>query len=117
MTARERKRIKKMNMLIGYILIGAMTYGPYSAELVRIIDGDTIELRIAVYPQLTKQTKLRLYGIDTPESRTKRLCEKELGMMAKEVTMQWFAKHGTKVTVRNLFLGKFAGRGSRGHHA
>ena len=42
----------------------------YKAELIRVIDGDTVELMIDLgFSQFTKQT-MRLYGIDAPEIRT-----------------------------------------------
>ena len=43
----------------------------YKAELVRVVDGDTVELMIDLgFSQFTRQT-MRLYGIDAPEMRTK----------------------------------------------
>ena len=42
----------------------------YKAELIRVVDGDTVELMIDQgFSQFTKQT-MRLYGIDAPEMRT-----------------------------------------------
>jgi len=42
----------------------------YKAELIRVVDGDTVELMIDLgFSQFTKQT-MRLYGIDAPELRT-----------------------------------------------
>ena len=43
----------------------------YKAELIRVVDGDTVELMIDLgFSQFTRQT-MRLYGIDAPEMRTK----------------------------------------------
>jgi len=43
----------------------------YKAELIRVVDGDTVELMIDQgFSQFTKQT-MRLYGVDAPELRTK----------------------------------------------
>jgi micrococcal nuclease len=42
----------------------------YKAELIRVVDGDTVELMIDQgFSQFTKQT-MRLYGIDAPEMNT-----------------------------------------------
>jgi micrococcal nuclease len=42
----------------------------YKAELIRVVDGDTVELMIDQgFSNFTKQT-MRLYGIDAPEMRT-----------------------------------------------
>ena len=42
----------------------------YKAELIRVVDGDTVELMIDQgFSNFTKQT-MRLYGIDAPEMNT-----------------------------------------------
>jgi len=57
----------------------------YQAELDRVVDGDTIDiiLDLGFSVKLHKQ-RVRLNGIDTPESRTRNLDEKKLGLAAKE---------------------------------
>ena len=56
----------------------------YNAILERVIDGDTIDvtLDLGFSVKLHKQ-RVRLAGIDTPESRTRNLEEKALGLKAK----------------------------------
>ena len=56
----------------------------YNAKLIRIIDGDTIEAMVDLGFFTWKSIRVRLYGIDTPETRTKDLLEKEKGLAAKE---------------------------------
>lgn len=53
-------------------------------EVVKVVDGDTIDIIIDLGFDLTKKERVRLVGIDAPESRTKDLEEKELGLEAKE---------------------------------
>jgi micrococcal nuclease len=57
----------------------------YNAILERVIDGDTIDvtLDLGFDVKLHKQ-RVRLAGIDTPESRTINLEEKALGLKAKD---------------------------------
>ena len=57
----------------------------YNAPLDRIVDGDTFDciLDLGFDVKLHKQ-RVRLAGIDTPESRTRDLAEKKLGLAAKE---------------------------------
>ena len=57
----------------------------YRATLDRIVDGDTFDciLDLGFDVKLHKQ-RVRLAGIDTPESRTRNLEEKALGLKAKE---------------------------------
>ena len=53
-------------------------------EIVKVIDGDTVDIVIDLGFSLTKKERVRLAGIDAPESRTTDLEEKEFGMDAKE---------------------------------
>jgi len=57
----------------------------YRATIDRVVDGDTIDvtLDLGFDVKLHKQ-RCRLAGIDTPESRTRNLVEKALGLKAKE---------------------------------
>ena len=56
----------------------------YNCKVVRIIDGDTIDVDIDLGFDvwLTKQ-RIRLFGVDTPESRTRDMVEKKFGILAK----------------------------------
>jgi len=49
-----------------------------------IVDGDTIDVDIDLGFDISFSSRVRLAGIDTPESRTKDLAEKKLGLEAKE---------------------------------
>ena len=49
----------------------------------RVVDGDTIDADIDLGFDISLTKRIRLAGIDTPESRTKDLAEKELGLDAK----------------------------------
>ena len=40
-------------------------------EIVKVVDGDTIDIIIDLGFDLTKKERVRLAGIDSPESRTK----------------------------------------------
>ena len=53
-------------------------------EVVKVVDGDTIDVIIDLGFDLSKKERVRLAGIDTPESRTRDLDEKKLGLEAKE---------------------------------
>ena len=52
-------------------------------EVVKVVDGDTIDIIIDLGFDLTKKERVRLAGIDTPESRTRDLEEKKFGLEAK----------------------------------
>lgn len=56
----------------------------YRAKLERVIDGDTIDALIDVGFDIWVKKRIRYKGIDTWESRTRNLEEKEKGLAAKE---------------------------------
>ena len=59
----------------------------YRANLIRIVDGDTVNAFIDVGFNIHTKISLRLEGIDCPESRTTNLEEKEHGKRAKAFLM------------------------------
>ena len=56
----------------------------YKAKLDRIIDGDTVDAHIDLGFDITIHKRIRLAGIDTPESRTRDLEEKARGLASKD---------------------------------
>ena len=61
----------------------------YRINIVKIIDGDTVDVDIDLgFGVWLKKQRIRLYGIDTPESRTRDLDEKRYGLMAKKFLTQ-----------------------------
>ena len=77
----------------------------YQATLDRVVDGDTFDciLDLGFDVKLHKQ-RVRLHGIDTPESRTRDLAEKKLGLAAKE-RLKELCKGSFKV--KSLGKGKY----------
>jgi micrococcal nuclease len=59
-------------------------YEYYVRKVDNIVDGDTIDVLIDLGFDILFQSRVRLAGIDTPESRTKDLAEKALGLESKE---------------------------------
>ena len=54
----------------------------YSCKVKRVVDGDTIDVVLDLGFDILHKCRVRLYGIDTPESRTRNLDEKARGKMA-----------------------------------
>ena len=54
----------------------------YKCTVVKIIDGDTIDVTLDLGFSLTKKERVRIAGVDTPEKRTRDLEEKTLGIDA-----------------------------------
>ena len=56
----------------------------YNAKLIRVIDGDTVDALIDLGFNVWVKKRIRLYGIDTPEVRTRDLIEKSAGIAAMD---------------------------------
>tara|TARA_R100000231_G_scaffold41277_1_gene36064 strand:+ start:932 stop:1333 length:402 start_codon:yes stop_codon:yes gene_type:complete len=72
----------------------------------RVVDGDTVDISIDLGFDLTKKERVRLAGIDTPETRTKDTKEKELGYEAKEF-LEIHLMKASKLTVKTEKDGKY----------
>jgi micrococcal nuclease len=56
----------------------------YRVEIKRVVDGDTVDVDIDLgFGIWMKNERIRLFGIDTPESRTRDKEEKKYGLAAK----------------------------------
>lgn len=56
----------------------------YKAVVDRVVDGDTIDVTIDLGFSVWKKMRVRMEGINTPESRTRDLEEKKRGLAAKD---------------------------------
>jgi micrococcal nuclease len=73
----------------------------YDAKLIRVIDGDTIDVSIDLGFDISINTRVRLLGVDAPETRTRDLDEKKRGMEAKKFVQEMFKKNGNKCLVHS----------------
>ncbi len=65
----------------------------YNAEVISVYDGDTIKAVLDLGMSVNRKVSCRLYGIDTPELRSKMASEKQAAYTARD-------------RVRDLVLGK-----------
>lgn len=57
----------------------------YKAKILKIVDGDTVDVDIDLgFGTWLRDERVRIHGIDTPESRTRDKVEKVFGLAAKE---------------------------------
>jgi len=79
----------------------------YKALVDRVVDGDTIDVTIDLGFKTWKKVRVRMEGINTPESRTRDLEEKKLGLAAK-ARLQEILKHNNNECVLKVSgVGKF----------
>jgi endonuclease YncB( thermonuclease family) len=83
--------------------------GPYRAEVIRVIDADTLEMAIDVWPGISVDVSVRVRGVDAPEIRTSCKAEKRLGERATAWVRERYPQ-GALVRVEHVERGSFAGR-------
>jgi len=62
------------------------------SSLEKVVDGDTIDVNIGLGFDVCKKQRVRLLGIDTPESRTSDKEEKVFGLLSKKKLKEWCLK-------------------------
>jgi micrococcal nuclease len=79
----------------------------YQCTIVRVVDGDTVDVDIDLgFDTWRRGERIRLYGVDTPECRSRSATEKKAGLLAKGFVMQMLHEGGTyKLTTKEK--GKF----------
>ena len=78
----------------------------YRATLLKIVDGDTVDVDIDLgFGVVLTNQRIRLYGIDTPESRTRDLEEKKCGKLAAKY-IEDHIKVSSSFTLRSKLDGK-----------
>ena len=67
----------------------------YRVEIKKVVDGDTVDVDIDLgFGIWMRNERIRLMGIDTPESRTRDLEEKKYGLAAKKVLQNMLDDEG-----------------------
>jgi endonuclease YncB( thermonuclease family) len=82
--------------------------GSHPAELLRVLDGDTFEARVHVWPGIDITTKVRLRGIDAPELRARCAEERTKAEAALEALRAVLAEGD--IAVMRVGLDKYGGR-------
>lgn len=113
--AKKRTAIAAIGVLASVALGDASFHTSYEGRVIRVIDGDTIEVAIEVAPGMVMEVDVRERDLDTPEKRRGgrggAQCPEEqaLGKKVSQLVSSYL-KPGTSVGVVNVGLGKYAGR-------
>ena len=94
---------------------GGRLAGPLPAQVVSVLDGDTLEVRVHIWLGLELRTRVRLAGIDAPELKGKCARERDLARRARAYLLARLdpvdAGAGAgAVRLREVRYGKYAGR-------
>ncbi len=79
----------------------------YNCKVKRVVDGDTVDVLIDLGFDIAYASRVRLYGIDTPESRTRDKDEKARGLISKDFLKSWLDKGSVVIRTRKDKKGKF----------
>jgi endonuclease YncB( thermonuclease family) len=81
----------------------------YKAKIDRVVDGDTVDVSIDLGFDMHSRQRVRLWGINTPECRTRDKREKALGLAAKArlIEILGFADNRCVIATRLDRKGKF----------
>jgi micrococcal nuclease len=79
-----------------------MTKNEYDITIVKVVDGDTVDVDIDLgFNIILRDERVRIIGIDTPESRTSDSIEKLFGLAAKNRVYELLKDGGKLVTTEN----------------
>ena len=78
----------------------------YKCKVTRVVDGDTVDVVLDLGFSIDYRDRVRLMGIDTPESRTRNLKEKALGLASKARLKQLCAEYKGDLILRTSKDGK-----------
>jgi micrococcal nuclease len=79
----------------------------YNAKCTRVVDGDTIDAQIDLGFDVHKKIRIRMVGINTPESRTRDLEEKKRGLAAKYRVQELLESQENKFILHSQGVGKY----------
>jgi endonuclease YncB( thermonuclease family) len=82
--------------------------GPVRAHLVRVVDGDTIEVLARIWPDHYVETLVRLADIDAPELRGR--CAHEIVLAERAKARLAALLVGNRLQLTDVHYGKYAGR-------
>jgi|TARA_R100000482_G_C5120245_1_gene145306 micrococcal nuclease len=77
----------------------------YNAKLDRVVDGDTVDALVDLGFNTWKKVRIRMHGMNAPESRTRNLEEKAKGIAAK-VRLEELLESG-RFILQSMGVGKF----------
>lgn len=88
--------------------LGEIIPGPVPAEVLSVVDGDTLTVRARIWLGQDVETRIRLDGVDAPEIAGKCDGERRLGLAARDMIAALAT--GGRVVLRDIQYGKYAGR-------
>jgi len=79
----------------------------YEAEVIRVVDGDTLIASISLGFDVYVKKRIRFQGFNAPESRTRDLEEKKRGLAAKDRVIEILKENDNKFLLKSHGVGKY----------
>ena len=79
----------------------------YNCTVERVVDGDTLDAFIDLGFNVIVRKRIRFYGINAPESRTRDLEEKKRGLAAKARLKEVLGQNENKFVLQSHGVGKY----------
>tara|TARA_Y100000593_G_scaffold27373_1_gene54730 strand:+ start:17402 stop:17758 length:357 start_codon:yes stop_codon:yes gene_type:complete len=79
----------------------------YNCTVARVVDGDTIDALIDLGFSVIVKKRIRFYGINAPESRTRDKEEKKRGLAAKARLKEMLNENGNEFVLQSHGVGKY----------
>jgi micrococcal nuclease len=85
-------------------------YALYYAEVLRVIDGDTLDVRVDLWPGLQAVYAVRVRGIDAPELRGVGCEEERVWAQEAKAQVEKLYDVGSRVRLENVAFDAYSGR-------
>ena len=79
----------------------------YSVDILRVVDGDTVDVRLDLGFNVWHKCRVRMVGINAPESRTRDKVEKAKGLAAKEFLKDILENPENNIQMQSEGKGKY----------
>jgi micrococcal nuclease len=76
-------------------------------EIVRVVDGDTVDCNIDLGFGISSMQRVRLHGLDTPETRSKDPREKQIAQDGKQFFTSWLEENKNQLVVQTFKEDKY----------
>jgi len=83
--------------------------GPVAAEILRVVDGDTVLVEAQPWPQQKMEVYVRIRGIDAPELKSKCARIREAGLDARQA-LEALTARSPKIQLTHITGDKYFGR-------
>ncbi|MAH46277.1 hypothetical protein CMI37_10630 [Candidatus Pacearchaeota archaeon] len=79
----------------------------YEAKIIKVVDGDTIDGMVDLGFNIWIKVRIRLAGLNAPETRTRNKAEKKRGLAAKARVAQAIEQSDNEIILTSLGVGKY----------